>query len=55
MSRSRQISSIKDQIFTLDCLMSQKMDPLKSLLEVKRRMVKKKVPDAPKLYVLKGI
>ena len=29
-------------------------DPLKSLLYVQRQMIKKEVPDAPKLYILKG-
>ena len=32
--------------------MSQNRDPLKSLLEVQRHMIKKAVPDAPKLYFL---
>ena len=32
--------------------MSQKIDLLKYLLNVQRQMIKKSVPDAPKLYVL---
>ena len=48
----RRISSIMIQSFTLDCLMSQKTDPLKFLLGVQRHMIKKYVPDATKLYVL---
>ena len=52
--RSIQLSSIRSQSFTLDCLMSQKTDPLKSLLDVQRHTIKKSVPDAPKFYVLQG-
>ena len=36
------ISSIKSHIFTLDCLISQKTDPLKSLLHLQRHMMKNK-------------
>ena len=46
------ILSIKSHSFTLYCLMIQKIDPLKSLLDVKRHMIKKSVLDAPKLYGL---
>ena len=39
-SGSRLIPSISSQRFTLDCLMSHKTDPLKSLLGVQRHMEK---------------
>ena len=32
--------------------MSHKTDPLKSLLDVQRHMIKKSVPDAPNIYDL---
>ena len=41
ISGSGLISSIRSQIFTLDCLMSHKMDPLKPLLDVQGNMMKK--------------
>ena len=33
--------------------MSQKTNPLKSLLDIQRHIIKKSVPDAPKLYFFK--
>ena len=51
---SRNISSIKIKGFNLVCLMSNKMDPLRSFLDVKIHMIKKSVSDAGKLYVLRG-
>ena len=52
---SRQISSIKSHSFTLYFLISNKTYPLKSLLDVQIHIIKKYVPDAPKLYVLQEI
>ena len=52
-SGSRQTSSISSQSFTLDSLVSEKIDPLKSLLDIKIHIIfKESVPDAPKLYFL---